>query len=132
MRRRLGISAVLLALAAGPGCGGSQSDTRPAGGRRAATAQEGWATWYGPGLEGHRTANGERFDPDRLTAAHRTLAFGTRVEVTNLDNGRTVVVRINDRGPYAGHAIIDLSQAAARVLKMIGAGRVRVRLEPLP
>ncbi len=90
--------------------------------------QVGWATWYGPGFAGRPTANGERFDPEGLTAAHRTLPFGTRLAVTNLENGRDVAVRVNDRGPFGGRAILDLSQAAARVLKMIERGRVKVRI----
>ena len=92
--------------------------------------REGMASFYGPGFEGRATASGERFDPADLTAAHRTLPFGTRVRVTNLDNGRSVVVRINDRGPYAKGRILDLSLAAARALDMLHRGTARVRLEP--
>ena len=93
----------------------------------AAGVERGYATWYG---EPQMTASGERFDKTQLTAAHRTLPFGTRVRVTNESNGRTVDVRINDRGPYGGHnRILDLSEAAARVLHMIDAGVVPVRLE---
>jgi rare lipoprotein A len=78
--------------------------------------EEGMASYYADALQGRRTASGELFDMHALTAAHRTLPFGTRVEVTNLENGRSVVVRINDRGPYAEGRVIDLSQAAAREL----------------
>src|SRR5688572_227481 len=85
-------------------------------------AQIGEASWYGPGFHGRRTANGERYDQDGLTAAHRTLPFDTRVRVTNLANGRTVELRINDRGPYIGGRIIDLSRAGARVIGLIGPG----------
>ncbi len=92
---------------------------------------EGVASFYGPGLEGHLTASGERFDPEAMTAAHRTLPFGARVRVTNLDNGRSVVVRINDRGPYAHERVIDVSLAAARRLEMLHRGVARVRLEIL-
>lgn len=89
---------------------------------------EGLASFYGAGLHGRPTANGERFDKEALTAAHKTLPFGTCVEVTSLSNGRTVRVRVNDRGPYVGGRIIDLSEAAARELGMISAGVGRVRL----
>jgi rare lipoprotein A len=87
------------------------------------------ASWYGPGFAGRRTANGETFDPTQLTAAHRTLPFGTLVRVTNLANGLSVVVRINDRGPFRAGRIIDLSRAAAERLGMIGTGTATVRLE---
>jgi peptidoglycan lytic transglycosylase len=93
--------------------------------------QTGEASWYGPGFHGRRTANGERYDQDALTAAHRTLPFGTRVRVTNLDNGRTVDLRINDRGPFVAGRIIDLSRAGARVIGLIGPGVGPVRLEVL-
>ena len=88
----------------------------------------GMASWYG---ESQMTASGERFDKHAMTAAHRTLPMGTRVRVTNQHNGRTVVVRINDRGPYSRGRIIDLSEAAARVLGMIEAGVAPVTLEVL-
>jgi rare lipoprotein A len=91
---------------------------------------EGLASFYGAGLHGRPTANGERFDKEALTAAHKTLPFNTCVEVTSLSNGRSVRVRINDRGPYVGGRIIDLSEAAARELGMIAAGVGRVRLSP--
>lgn len=84
------------------------------------------ASWYGPGFHGKRTANGERFDMNALTAAHRTLAFGTRVLVRNTLNGREVVVRINDRGPRVKERIIDLSKAAAEALDVVGAGQAPV------
>ncbi len=92
---------------------------------------EGVASWYGPGFVGRLTANGERFNPAELTAAHKTLPFGTRLRVVNLTTGRSVVVRINDRGPYAGNRIIDLSREAARQIGMIDDGVAQVRLEPL-
>jgi len=91
--------------------------------------QVGVASWYGPGFDGRRTASGEIYDQDGLTAAHPSLPFGTRVRVTNLDNGRTVEVRITDRGPFAEGRAIDLSRAAARVIAMIGPGVARVRIE---
>lgn len=89
------------------------------------------ASWYGGELHGGPTASGERFNKNAMTAAHRTLRMGTRVRVTNLKNGRSVVVRINDRGPFTKGRIIDLSEAAARSLRMIEAGVVRVRVEVL-
>ena len=86
----------------------------------------GVASWYGPGFAGRRTANGERFNPSEYTAAHRTLPFGSKVRVTH--NGRSVVVRINDRGPFHGGRVIDLSQAAAEDLGLRSAGSGRVEL----
>ena len=92
----------------------------------------GAASWYGPGFFGRRTANGETLRQGTMTAAHRTLPFGTRVRVTNLSNGKTVVVRINDRGPHRQHRVIDLAQGAATELEMIRDGEVPVQLEVLP
>lgn len=89
----------------------------------------GRASWYGPGFHGRRTASGERFNAGAYTAAHRSLPFGTKVRVTNLRNGRSVVVRINDRGPYAGGRVIDLSKAAAQAIGMIRSGTAPVRME---
>jgi rare lipoprotein A len=94
-------------------------------------SQTGLASWYGPKFAGRRTSNGEIFDPSQLTAAHRTLPFGTLVRVTNLVNGRSVVVRINDRGPFKPGRIIDLSRAAADAVGMTRMGVANVRLEPL-
>ena len=88
----------------------------------------GVASWYGAQFAGRRTASGERFDPQELTAAHRSLPFGSRVRVTHAGSGRSVVVRINDRGPFSGHRVIDLSQAAARQIGIVGAGSGRVEL----
>src|SRR5947208_9242074 len=93
--------------------------------------QVGVASWYGPGFHGNRTANGEVYDQYELTAAHPSLPLGTRVMVTNLANGRSVDVRINDRGPFVDGRAIDLSYAAARVLRMVGPGTARVRIEVL-
>ena len=87
---------------------------------------DGVASWYGPGFAGRRTASGERFNPAELTAAHRTLPFGSKVRVTH--NGRSVVVRINDRGPFHGGRVIDLSQAAAEEIGIRRAGSGRVEL----
>lgn len=91
----------------------------------------GWASWYGPGFHGNRSASGEIYNQNELTAAHRSLPFGTQVRVTNLSNNRSVIVRINDRGPYIGGRIIDLSAAAARVLGMMGSGVAPVSVEVL-
>ncbi|MEM6448957.1 MAG: septal ring lytic transglycosylase RlpA family protein [Cyanobacteria bacterium P01_D01_bin.105] len=89
------------------------------------------ASWYGPGFHGRMSANGEIFNQNALTAAHRTLPFGTYVRVTNLYNGAAVTVRINDRGPYAGDRIIDLSAAAADVIGLTGAGVGPVQVDVL-
>lgn len=91
----------------------------------------GQASWYGPGFYGNRTANGEVFRPGTMTAAHRTLPFGTRVRVTNLNNGRVAVVRINDRGPFHGNRVIDLGHGAAKELGVLSSGVARVKLEVL-
>jgi rare lipoprotein A len=90
--------------------------------------ERGRATWYGPKFHGKRTASGERFDMHALTAAHKTLPFGTMVRVRSLRNGREVVVRINDRGPFAKGRVIDLSQAAMKALGLRARGVVRVEL----
>lgn len=91
----------------------------------------GWASWYGPECQGSRSASGEIFDQNELTAAHRSLPFGTQVRVTNMLTGRSVVVRINDRGPYIQGRIIDLSTAAARLLGLMEIGVAPVRVEVL-
>jgi rare lipoprotein A len=88
----------------------------------------GSASWYGPGFNGRTTANGEVYDQNAMTAAHPSLKFGTRVKVTNLNNNRSVVVRINDRGPYSGGRVIDLSAAAASALNMISSGVAPVEM----
>lgn len=89
----------------------------------------GHASWYGDEFAWRQTASGELFDPDKLTGAHRTLPLGTRVRVTNLLNGRSVLVKINDRGPYIAQRDIDLSYGAARALGMVRRGIARVRIE---
>lgn len=91
----------------------------------------GIASWYGPGFHGRRSANGEVYNQNALTAAHKSLPFGTRVKVTHVRTGRSVVVRINDRGPYSGGRIIDLSAAAARVIGVMQSGVAPVRVEVL-
>jgi rare lipoprotein A len=100
--------------------------------RTEAPAEEGAASWYGPGLYGRKTASGEVLRPGTLTAAHRTLPFGTCLRVTNLENGRAVQVRVNDRGPYVTGRILDVSETAAHALGMHGRGVTRVRLERCP
>jgi len=94
--------------------------------------QVGVASWYGKEFQGRPTASGERYDLHALTAAHRTLPFGTRVKVTNLENGRSVIVRINDRGPNQPGRLIDLSYAAARQIGLVANGTAKVRIEILP
>lgn len=91
--------------------------------------ETGLASWYGNPYHGRRTSSGEVFDMNQMTAAHRTLPFGAVVKVTNLDNRRTVSVRINDRGPFVNGRIIDLSRAAAREIGLIGPGIAKVRIE---
>jgi len=117
MIRRLAIIAVLVLAAC--------SSKQPA---QHGSMYSGYASWYN---EPQKTASGERFNKNAMTAAHRTLPMGTRVRVTNTRNGRSVVVRINDRGPYGKGRIIDLSEAAARQLGMIDAGVAPVQLEVL-
>ncbi len=93
--------------------------------------QEGYASWYGENLNGRLTASGERFDMNDYTAAHKEYEFGTRVRVTNLKNNKSVIVRINDRGPYVGNRIIDLSKAAFLKIAKLDDGDVKVKLEVL-
>lgn len=117
------LAALLLAVPAPGGKGPSRDD------EVSAWMQSGRVSWYGPGFHGRRTANGETFDTNEMTMAHRTLAFGSRVRVTNLDNGRTIVVRVNDRGPYVRGRIADLSHAAASELGFVDDGVVHARIE---
>ena len=100
-----------------------------AGSAQAARVQQGTASWYGQREAGHTTASGAVFDPARLTAAHRTLPFGTCVRVTRLSNGRSVIVPIIDRGPYIHGRLIDVSEAAANALDMKRDGLATVRIE---
>jgi rare lipoprotein A len=120
------LAAALLASA----CSAHRQPVQPLTGR--AFFESGMASWYGPSFHGRRTANGERYDMHELTAAHPTLPFGTRVAVTNLDSGRSVVVRINDRGPYKRQRVVDLSFAAANAIGLVGPGTGRVGLMLLP
>jgi rare lipoprotein A len=93
------------------------------------SAGQGKASYYGAELAGHRTASGERFNPGDMTAAHRTLPIGSRVRVTNISNGMSVIVRVNDRGPGSRSRILDMSLAAARQIAMIRSGTAQVKLE---
>lgn len=120
-----------------PATSSSASAARPAKKRDVATpnpalsayTEEGKASWYGVPFHGRRASNGEIYDMNKMTAAHRTLPFDTVVRVTNLSNGKSAVVRITDRGPFVDNRIIDLSMAAAREIDSIGPGVVPVRLE---
>jgi rare lipoprotein A len=91
--------------------------------------ETGLASWYGQGFHGKRTASGEVFNQEQFTAAHRTLPWGSRVKVINLANGKSVEVRINDRGPFGKGRIIDVSRAAARILGIVESGVAAVRVE---
>jgi rare lipoprotein A len=92
---------------------------------------EGVASYYADDFHGKQTSNGETFDMNSLTAAHRTFPFGTKIRVTNLENAKTVVVRVNDRGPFKEGRMIDLSRGAAQALDLVRTGTARVRLEVL-
>ena len=94
--------------------------------------ESGEASYYGEELAGRPTASGEAFDPAKLTAAHRTLPLGTRLRVTNTRNGESVVVRVNDRGPFAKRRVLDLSKGAAKRIGMLRSGTARVKIELLP
>ena len=134
--RQVTIALLLLAGAAAAGC-----TARPARREQPAVRRDddvvkvlrGRATFYGDKFHGRKTASGERFSQRKMTAAHRSLPFGTRVRVTNLNNGKSVVVRINDRGPFGRdrRRVIDLSKAAARALDFIQSGWARVKIEVL-
>ena len=121
MKRLLGACALLSLLA---GCASHDIDPR-------GYDQTGTASYYGARHHGKRTASGEPFDQHGLTAAHRQLPFGTRVLVTNLSNNKSVVVRINDRGPHTRGRLIDLSRQAAEQLGMLRSGTAQVKLEQL-
>lgn len=128
-RRIHPVLALVLALAA---CGGApKSEREPRAPRVVSETQVGIASYYGKGHHGHKTASGERYSRFALTAAHRTFAMNTRVRVTHERSGRSVIVRINDRGPFTRGRIIDLSEAAAKELGIIRAGIARVKVERL-
>jgi rare lipoprotein A len=124
MLRRTSL-AVLPLLLVTIACGKKVSTARPP---RIGASETGVASWYGHPYHGRRAANGEIYDMEKLTAAHRTLPFDTWVEVRNLTNDKSVEVRVTDRGPFIDGRIIDLSHAAARAIEMIGPGTARVRL----
>jgi len=126
-----GVVGCLVAAATLSGCGLIFGHSKPPVDSHPGAVETGTASWYGPGFHGKHTANGEIYDQYELTAAHQTLPLGTRVAVTNLDNGHQVEVRINDRGPFVKGRAIDLSYAAARALGMLGPGTVPVRIEVL-
>lgn len=137
MRRRAAAGALvlLLAVAGFGGCTGSSPRFTASPVIRIETGgpyyerEEGTASYYADEFHGRKTSNGETFDMNALTAAHKSLPFQTKVKVTNLDNGKSVVVRINDRGPFLKGRIIDLSLAGARAIGMIGTGTAPVLLE---
>ncbi|NES82670.1 MAG: septal ring lytic transglycosylase RlpA family protein [Moorea sp. SIO2B7] len=128
LRRLMGNAAPLKEIAGRPKSGLISPEMEQ---KRVTQEIRGIASWYGPGFHGRRSASGERFNQYDLTAAHRNLPFGTRVRVTNLNNGRSVTVRITDRGPYSRRRIIDLSTAAAREIQMVRSGVAPVKLEVL-
>jgi rare lipoprotein A len=131
-----GLAAILTAVSvptvavATPAVNLSQQTVSPVAQSQLLIAQVGTASFYGS-EGGSKTANGENYNPGGYTAAHRSLPFGTKVRVTNVHNGRSVVVRINDRGPFIGGRIIDLSTAAARAIGLVKRGVGPVRLEVL-
>ncbi|MGO1343244.1 septal ring lytic transglycosylase RlpA family protein [Chromohalobacter japonicus] len=124
--RLVAVAGWAIALVALAGCATDGGETS------GATSEHGQASYYHDRYQGQRTASGELYDAEALTAAHRKLPFGTRVRVTNLDNGRHVTVRINDRGPFTEGRVIDLSRRAAGRLGIIKAGTAPVRVTPLP
>jgi rare lipoprotein A len=137
-RRSLGMAlAVVLLVTAATGCGKKKSKARapqlPASGKPVAAGdvEYGYASWYGHPYHGRRTANGEVYDMNGISAAHKTLPFNTEVEVANLENGRKVRVRINDRGPFIDGRIIDLSLSAAKEIRLVGPGTAMVQVKVL-
>ena len=128
-RRTLPILFILLPSLLFYGCGTASTPRyAPAAGYPVGFTERGVASWYGPGFHGRKTANGETYDMHQLTAAHRTLPLGSVVQVRSLSNGRSVTVRVNDRGPFARNRILDLSQAGAQALGMIGTGTDQVEI----
>jgi len=125
--RQVSLVLVILALAS-VGCATARRPSVPDSveGPEPGTRIEGLASWYGQRHQGLKTASGETFDKNKLTAAHRTLPFGTRLRVTNVENRKSVVVRVNDRGPHVAGRVLDLSYGAAQALGMTGAGVARV------
>lgn len=124
----LGAALVACTLLSGIGL----ADAHPVGSvGSVAKSISGTASWYGGKFHGRKTANGERYNQNGLTAAHKTLPFGTKVRVTNRNNGKSVVVRINDRGPYVGKRVIDLSRGAAQAVGLTASGVAPVKLDIL-
>jgi rare lipoprotein A len=118
MKKRLLLQAVLISLGA--------ITTYPT--EAFAFSQSGIASYYGPGFHGRKTASGERFNQNAMTAAHRSAPFGSMLKVTNVSNGRSVLVRVNDRGPFVRGRVVDVSTIAARQLGMTGRGLAKVRI----
>src|ERR1700689_3267405 len=132
LRARLAVLAFSLACVAVSSCAKKRHITAsPPIPPSPGSSEIGLASWYGPPYHGRPAANGEIYDMEKLTAAYRTLPFGTVVRVTNLDNAKSVDVRITDRGPFVAGRIIDLSHAAAEVIEMIGPGVAQVRVDIL-
>ncbi len=129
LRRQLARVVLASAILVVAGCSVGQHEAplpSPSGG-----VQVGTASWYGSAHQGGTTSSGERFDQREFTAAHRTLPLGTRARVTNVANGRSVIVRINDRGPFVRGRVLDVSYGAARALGIVRCGTARVRIEVL-
>ena len=126
---QLRVAGIFFILATAIGCSVPPSRVRVPPATEARVSQTGIASWYGPGFHGKTAANGEIYDQNELTAAHQTLPLGTRVMVTNLENGNSTEVTVNDRGPFAKGRIIDLSYAAAQSIDMIGPGTALVRVD---
>lgn len=129
MAKTLPLTSVILPLISLSACNTTNASTGPEVAGPAKTLQRGAASWYGPGFNGRKTANGERFNSGAMTAAHRSLPFGTKVRVLHEASGRSVVVRINDRGPFARGRIIDLAAGPARALGI--SGTAYVSLQPV-
>lgn len=127
MRRTAHLLPLLLLVAALAGCVSTRNTPRGPG-----DVQEGTASWYGGKFNGRPTASGERYDMHGYTAAHRELPFGTWLRVENLSNGKTVAVKVNDRGPFKSHRILDLSFAAATDIDLVRPGTARVRITVMP
>jgi rare lipoprotein A len=121
-----GLCAVLLVIA---GCGSTPKTGSGAASSTGGHSESGMASYYGDEFQSRKTASGERFDQAQLTAAHRTLPFGTRLRVTNTQNGKSVLVRVNDRGPFVKGRIIDLSSSAFKAIAGLNAGVVPVRIQ---
>ncbi|MEO8198650.1 MAG: septal ring lytic transglycosylase RlpA family protein [Thermoanaerobaculia bacterium] len=128
LQRTIASAPILVGILVLSGCASSGHRPSHAG---PSTLERGVASWYGPGFDGRMTASGERYDMHALTAAHRTLPFGTLLEVRNLDNGLSTQVRINDRGPFMKERILDLSLTAAHAIGMVGPGTARVELRTI-